>query len=333
MSNASIRCALIVALGLQTAQGQGNVSNPQQQLRPIGEDFSFNIVASEPYRVFPIWTLGKAITIEKDGTSAPVIHLYDSNGESPVIFTVNGADVVKIDHVARSQDGTVGIVGSAFSGGGSGAGFIGLITQNGQSTQVVRMSGHFLPQRIAFSPDGTIWVKGWESIDMARRELNNDALILRQFDRTGKLLGGLLSRRTLTGMPRHILTDSYGFLVASKYGVGLKQKSGGYYEILAGKTGITEYPDLPLHGDKVEFVTGLTLTDDGDVFATTSVYAGTEVPHGLYMYKLDRKARSWSPVDVRSVGQPSPVVLLGIQGNTLAFGTARAGLVRFFAVE
>jgi hypothetical protein len=131
------------------------------------------------------------------------------------------------------------------------------------------------------------------------------------------------------------VTDGFGFLVSSAANVGWHAGFGlvPYFEFsLDGKT-MTEYPGV-LKQESGEVLTGLAITDSGDVFATVSVFLGDSQPHGDYLYYLDRERKQWLRVPWPAAPSgPAVDRLLGGTGNELVFATRDKGVCRVIPVR
>lgn len=278
------------------------------------------------------WREDSIATCEKNGTAVPVIHLLEADGrDTPTALLVPDANSVRVFHVTHMRNGSIAAVGVAQDSQDHRAGFLWVFTQPGQSARVIRMDGFFWPQLVAFAADGSLWVKGWQSKDIVGRQIDEDAPVIRHFDASGTFQRGFLSFRTLSSMPRFRFTDSYGFLVTSTAGVAWYQGFSGvpYYEILPNGTTI-EYPPVVMVAK--ERVIGVSVTDSGQVFASTWNYGQARSSHTYHLYCLNRTDRRWDPVLIPS--QYGDVkYLIGGEGNQLVFTTTNAGLNRVLTIN
>jgi len=328
------KLSLTLAVGLQLLNAQDSIGLQRTvALRSTSEVRTNWVDPREPGGRSTTWVGDALVTVDHNATSSPVVHAFDATGgDTPAVLRISGTSVVHIEHATHTGDGTVAAVGEAYDSSGKGAGFVALISPDRQTTNVIRMAGHFLPQLVALAPDGTIWTKGWEPTDVSARYVADGAPMVRHLDRSGNLISGYFPQGTLSS-PRNVLTGSYGFLVVSSQGIGWSQKSGPYYEIGTNGSTITQYPGVPLRGNH-EFVTGISATESGDVFASTEVFSGTDVQQGLYLHMLDRGTSTWRTVSVPASGTSAKLAsLVGRRGDSLVFDTGQPGLLRFYAVQ
>jgi hypothetical protein len=281
----------------------------------------------------PEWSGGGLIAFEHNRSLTPTIHVFDANGsDSPIVFNIDRADMVNLLHAVRGADGTVAVGGRAYSSKYKGTGwnpdgfyrgFVSWITPDHQTTTTIRLTTFYSPALIALAPDGTIWTKGWEATHIEGYGENLDAPVMRHFDKTGKMIGSALPARSLSW--RH--TEEFGYMVSSATRIGWMQQDSSYYEFSFDGQNVLEYPPLPTRQDR-SLLLGLALLDDGKVFATTSVFTGSEIPHGIYMYTLDKSHKEWRQIDASRVlgsADPNscvlsshcPNYLIGGSGNTL----------------
>jgi hypothetical protein len=283
---------------------------------------------------WPLWSAGAMITWEKSGTASPVIHAFDATGQdSPTVFTIAGADGVNIYHVAHAADGTLALAGMAMDAERHRSSFIAWIAPDHQSGNTIRFSGYYWPGFVALGPDGTIWTAGWESSDASGYKKNFDAAVIRHFDRAGHLLDSLLPARSLSKATKDQLTALYGFMVSSPTRLGWMESGASYYEVSFDTKDVLEFPGVPIHGVG-EILVGMALTDHGEVFASTSHFAGSDFPHGVYLYELDREHAQWQlvPLPPDSALRTEKYVF-GAEGNNLVIPAKELGLHRFLHVE
>jgi hypothetical protein len=142
---------------------------------------------------------------------------------------------------------------------------------------------------------------------------------MRQFDRTGKPLGGHIRRTEIEDSLRFAATRSYlvpagDFTGWYSYG---DSQDGEYIEV--SKNGVMRYslPEFP--GEKSRIQTaGVAMMDDGRAFAVLT--PGKAHPRPYPVYELDRSAGAWRPVSVPPpLNTGGPIRLYGADGEDLVF--------------
>jgi hypothetical protein len=288
---------------------------------------SYELFEKDPNSRWPLWSGGGLIAYEHNKSATPVIHVFDANGgDSPIVFSIDGADMVHILHAVRGTDGTIAVGGRAYSSTFQGrawnpdgfyTGFISWIAPDHQSATTIRLSGFYSPALVALTPDGSIWTKGWESTDIKGYGEDRNAPVMRHFDKTGKMIGSALPAKLLSHLSKSTYTDDFGYMVSSSSRVGWMQNDSNYYEFSFDGQDVVEFPPLPIPPHK-SILVGLALLDNGKVFASTSVFTGSEFPHGIFLYALDRGNKEWRPIDaLHAFGSGNSNYLLGGSGNTL----------------
>jgi hypothetical protein len=277
---------------------------------------SYQIFESDPASRPPSWSGDGLITFEHNKSLTPVIHVFDASGvDSPIVLNIDRADMVYLKHAVRGADGTVAVGGRAYSSKYKGTGwnpdgfytgFISWITPDHQSTTTIRLPSFYSPALVALAPDGTVWTKGWEASHIEGYGAVLDAPIMRHFDRTGKMIGSALLPKFLSPSSKLTYTDDFGYMVSSATRIGWMQNNSSYYEFSFDGQDVVEYPPLPIP-PKVSILLGLALLDDGKVFASTSVFTGSEMHRGIYLYALDKSRKEWRQIDaLRILGSADP---------------------------
>lgn len=219
---------LIAGTSLPGADHTVPSPTPTRALTEIGETF---IPLEGATLAPPKWQRGALVVLERGGVS-PLIHSFDREGRrlSRVPFSIPGATDTRVGAFARASDGTLAVVGSAYTSD-RGTTFLAVISPDGQGQKIVRLKP-FAPHEVTAAPDGTFWVLGTELVN--GREVNVDHHVLRRYSPSGGELGGYLPRSTL---PRGGLPTSPSFLVSSVDRIG-------WYSV-----GSRLYIELSLDGD------------------------------------------------------------------------------------
>jgi hypothetical protein len=148
--------------------------------------------------------------------------------------------------------------------------------------------------------------------------------LLRHFDSSGRLIGSAISRAEVDRR----LRLNHGYLAASKDRAGwyspIFGREGKYVEVsYDGK--VETFAGLPAQ-TRLQKVTGIALTDSGEVFATLKTYS----PNQTKLFVLDREARTWSEALVPTGSRDT--ILYGANGDSLAF-QGEGKTLKFFGVK
>lgn len=270
-----------------------------------------------------LWDKEAILTWEKSGTKHPVVHSFDQQGhDTLVVIEIPQAAAVKVASVASGVDGALLACGSAVDSAGHQSGFIYQASRDRTEAKVIRMSGFYYPDLIAATPDGSVWVKGWEPTDVVGRRIVMDAAVVRRFNREGVITGEYLKQRDALGsMPRGRLTSTFGVLASSASRVGWQagMAPAPYYEFLLDGT-LTEYPGVPM--DPLDLLIGLAITDRGDVYASVDVPRQSVRSAGSHLYRLNRQVPRWDEVTLPKGPESAGLRFLrGAAGNALVFST------------
>jgi hypothetical protein len=205
------------------------------------------------------------VTVERSSSDAPMLLTYDKTGRlvQRISFRIPGASAINIYNqtFARGVDGSFAISGSAYTNDSRATVFLAWISPDG-SEQVVTRTAPYVARAVTVAPDGVIWTAGHDSSNGS--EINPDHLIVRRFDRTGRLLGGAIPRSEFS-IERHPAANSY--LISSDTRIGWYSEIGEIY-IEFALDGLELYRS---HIDSVEEVTlgGIALCRDNSLWAST----------------------------------------------------------------
>jgi len=262
----------------------------------------------------PRWSGGALVNFVSNQTAAPTLLSFDDQGRQlqAIVFTIPDAEMIDLDDIARSPDGSLAVCGKAFDHSGPGAGFIAVTSPTGDQATTVRLYPYY-PTGITFASDGTIWTLGLEIVNGTEKNpgVNPEDGVIRNFDRTGKLLRWYVPRSSISSP---ILVHN-GYIASSNGRVGWYTGPVGgpgseYYEIHSDGM-VRKRPSIAL--SKSEYVTGLALTDDGTTYVTTS----DNKNHLGRLLAISSTAQEWTaelPPD-----QLKRVDLSGGEGRRLVF--------------
>jgi len=245
-----------------------------------------------------------------------------------VSVQVPGARLINIynNQFARSLDGYLAVAFSAYTADSRAGSFIAVISPDGAKQVVVR-TNPFVPQAVACAADGAIWAAGYETEN--GQEVERDYFLIRRFDRTGRLLGGILSRGRFSGRTHPATRCS---LVASNDRVGWFSEDGGKYIEFAldGKELAVYEHEMRKTGDKfASYVDGVALCDDNSVWVSVETQDHVQRAQSWRLVALDRTHGTWSS----GKAQSTALWLYGCAGNRLAAFGGDIKVIEWFAID
>jgi hypothetical protein len=264
----------------------------------------------------PVWSGYGLIGVRSNRTSSPTIWASSSTGMEDLEFTIPGAGQLIIWGVAASNDHTIVVDGTAIGRDSQGSNFIGIIPPDRSKKLIVR-TAPYIPRAITVAPDGVIWTAGWDD-EGGQRAYN----VLKRFSPSGVLLSS-----------RHMDVKPGLWSPDSDVSHGLKLRSSA--DRVAWLTGGGQYLEFSLDGTELrrfEAPANQPKTQNGTVLPVffylalgesnevVVEVAGADSPASA-LWRLNRDARRWVPVQVGGE-QPSPAAwLLGFDGNELMIDT------------
>ncbi len=262
-----------------------------------------------------VWK-GDTLSFVPEHGASPTIRLLNRRGEeeAPVAFGLPGSTDIWLEDAARGSDGTTAVVGSASYAGGQEGGFLSVISNGRQSTIPLQP---YRPYRVGFASDGTIWTLGSD-------DTNEKGALIRQFDRSGKLVSSHIQMNAVSKLPDFSVGDFPASLFATAQGrVGWYAPQARVYFELSSDGTLTQY-----EGVSNQQAGALALTDAG----ATIVSSGSADGHWV-LWSLNREKKVWSKLDLSAYGPSgfSPL-LYGASGNTIAV-TVKVGDIAFFEVQ
>ena len=210
-----------------------------------------------------VWSGGALLVAQDRFSGAPVFQVFDREGKqlSQFTFTMSGAGLINIyDHsFARGLDGSLAIIGSAYSGDSRGAAFLAWVSSDGQEQVVVRTSP-FIPRALTVASDGTIWVAGKEE-KVPGEEPDRSQHVIRHYDKTGKMLGSFISWSSLGIEPHTLHPAENSILISSRDRIGWYSPDAHTYIEFSVRLSIESKPPNTL-----------STARSGLLSATTAVY-------------------------------------------------------------
>src|ERR1700693_456700 len=223
---------------------------------------------------YAIWTGGKFVFVQDRFSAAPLFRFFDRNGTQISQFTLSipGASLINLydNSVALGLDGSLAIVGTAYSDGSTGGMFVAWVSSDRQEQTIIRTSP-FLPAAVTLASDGTIWVAGHDS-NPQQKEGDYSQRLIRRYDKTGKLLGSFIPWSILA-TDRTTLPYAGSVLVPLKNGVGwYSLRSHTYVEFSSDGSVINRFKSAP--HQEVRELSSVAVCDDGGLFASTRILSG-----------------------------------------------------------
>lgn len=140
-----------------------------------------------------VWSGGALLIVQYRFSDSPVFSSFDREGKliSQFTFTIPEARVNTVfdRSFARGFDGSVAIVGSAYTADSRGTSYLAWVSPDGMNQNIVRLSP-FHAWAVTVAADGAIWVAGDEKKVGQEPDLSQS--VIRRYDKTGKLLGSYI---------------------------------------------------------------------------------------------------------------------------------------------
>jgi hypothetical protein len=283
--------------------------------------------SSYPFRY---WDRQFLITysIDDTGPKRPAAILYDRSGRiaREVYVSFKDAYSTSIGDVAVSKSGQIVVAGGTESRAGAIANFIASIGGDGRMRQVIRTTP-FLPVYICSSVEGNVWSYGIDR-DSEGRGVSS-SLRLREYSFGKGQLRAMLDTSTLNSsgwtLERGRYPGEISLRCTSKK-VGLfNGRSSEWIEFDLAANKLRAWRVAPLPSPREMQVTGLALTEDGQVFASLHDRSSNPPRSGLFVLSPDSNSaglRTWVPVS-DTIGpflQGAKVWrLLGADGSDLVY--------------
>ncbi len=290
-------------------------------LVPAGQSSYEVDVGGKP---MPYWNNGALAVLDLIAdTAPPSVSLFDREGRkvSTRAFPIPGAVHTTVRHFIHGPDGSIALCGSVLGSEGRGTGYLGWISADGATIQIVRPAPYSVT-RVAFASDGTIWTTGIE-------ERNFSAPVFRRFDRSGEMLGAFLPGTEFRNYPSSFMSSVNVFGTIGDHAVWYSQREGELVEVSPSGE-VRRTPVLALPDGEAE--AGFAITEDGEIFVSSRGNSSASLS------RLDRGLRAWVPVvhDNWSGQTPRPsLYLYGAEGNTLVVRDYRSPTryLKYFTVQ
>ena len=238
-------------------------------------------------KAVPRWAGDALVSIEDTG----VAHFFTSDGREvrTVVLTIPYAATLKVLDGAHHADGTAALCGYAIDRVGHFGHFIAVASPIGEPTLI--RTDPYAPESVRFATDGTIWAQGFELPPKGGGVMNNDAGVIRRFDRTGREIARYIPQVNLS--KNELMLGINNVAVSSNRFGWYQGRSQRYFEISAAGR-VEEYAGVSQCGGSISHVIGLALTDNGQTFITRDCLVNGS--HKREAFQLDHESRSWKQV-------------------------------------
>jgi hypothetical protein len=282
-------------------------------LTPAGSaEMPFTLVSG----TIALWSGGAFVFVRDRFSGAPTFRFFDRNGTqvSQFTFSIPEASLINIydNSVALGLDGSVAIVGTAYTDDSRAGMFVAWVSPDRQKQTIIRTSP-FFPRAVAVASDGTIWVAG--DVTKERHEKPDYSQhLIRRYDKMGTLLGSFTPWSSLgTDLPAFPPTVN-SVLLPLKDRVGwYSPGSHTYIEFSLDGSVANRFKSAPHPEHDLIHV---ALCDDGSLFASTRITRG-EQQTNWGIFALDRQRGEWSLIPRNE----SWGILFGCDGTRLAAAT------------
>ncbi len=272
---------------------------------------------------FPHWSNGLMFHVLRSSLTSnepgPNLAAYDRTGHV-ILKTrmwVPDAWKVIIRGEAASTDGSLAVIGIAYTNSGARAGFLAQLGPSGAVARITR-TYPFEASALCFGPDGSLWLLGEDvPTDAYKREDVPDHAILQHYGADGRLINKFLQRSMFNAAPWHPTQarEGYAHIVAFKDRIGLLTVGDmRWIEMRADGAVISTVPvQYPGNSDptKLNKMTGFAMTADNNLYASFQDKS---------LYRLDRLTGRWSVIELGAQAVPPDfAVLLGADGDSLVY--------------
>lgn len=244
---------------------------------------------------YTTWSNGAFVSVQDRFSAAPLLRVFDRNGTevSRFSFTIHGAGLIDMHGhcVALGLDGSLAIIGGAYSDDSQAGMFLAWVSPNRHDQTVIRVSP-FFPDAVTIASDGTIWVAGHETKQQNEKRDYSRPLV-RRYDRTGNLLGSFIPWSSLE-LEKSVLPFVGSTLLPLSDGVlWYCPRAHLYFEISSDGSVINRFKSAPHPGPDIARV---AVCGDGGLFASTRIKDNSGSQIGWGVFTLDRQRGEWTLV-------------------------------------
>lgn len=219
------------------------------------------------------------------GTSTAV-HVYNRAGRRVLQLAVSVPQAIEtgVTDVAFSGDGRIAVSGGATAADSQSTGMIAFFDSKGNGLSIVR-TATFVPLKISFAEDGTLWALGYE-LD-ANGRLPSYSM-LRQYSSAGTLAQSALLNSAVS-VDKRVSPANGAQLAVSGGVVAVYARSENMFVEISSQTGeIMQQFSGPSRSACT--VRHFGRTKSGSLFATCESRSSTGI------YKFETQSKQWKPV-------------------------------------
>lgn len=266
-------------------------------------------------RFLPLWSGRALLGAYGDQSDEPIIWGIDRDGNQERIrFSIPDGRYIRIYGVAGAQDGSIAVIGSAYSNDSRAGCFLARIAPD-RSQKIITRVWPYVPEAVTIGPDGVTWTVGWVPPD-EDRGVAAQYNVLKRFDSSGKLLSTSVVRaKGSDDRGREAANNS--LLRSSRDRVGWLTNANDYIEFSLDGHELARFAGPPER--KYDWLeTSVALSEENDVVL------GTAGGDRLDLWSLDRDKGIWNPIEVSGRKLPVRLFCLASMEKVLSSTTCYA---------
>jgi hypothetical protein len=242
---------------------------------------------------FAEWTGGALVVIEGRFSNSPTLKTFDRDGKkvSEFSFTIPSAGLINIydNSVAVGKDGSLAIVGTAYSNDSRGASFVAWVSPDRHGQTLIRPSS-FFPGSVTIPSDGTIWVAGYKKRAQPGERMDSSHELILRYDRSGNLLGSVVplpdAKPEPPDAPRHWRPQPILLPLGDRVGWYLPAEPQAYIEFSLDGSPVNRFKGPE---QEIGAVISAAACTNGNVFVTSQING-----KNWGIFSLDRERGDWT---------------------------------------
>lgn len=264
-----------------------------------------------PHCIVPSWDRDFLLQLEIDKDPA-LVSMYDRDGKKMLQANFKPRDAVSASVTAAGATRSGGIlaVGGLTINNGSVRKFIAKTDSTGHVVQLITMRGTFTPRQVCESPDGTMWVLGYDQ--EFRESPDADKNILRHYNDKG-MVASFIAPDSIGGFPDSVsqITSGRSYLHCGQDRVSVYLGPAAVYIEVDASSGKLVRWNVDMSSVVGSKTHGFAVTDKGRIFLA---FANNPEPNAKRKYGLyELNAMPGSPV----------ASFTSVQGTIVAFPSAQ----------
>lgn len=255
--------------------------------------------------------------------SKPSILVFGRDGklEREVVVWYPGAVRVNIGDVTITTGGRLIATGAAAQENGTITDFLAAVDKSGKMQNIVRTGPYVANFICTTGAEDTVWTFGGDRHAQSSRQHYS---MLREYSMEKGLRSQLLDRATLPVdhllMKGASLGDVGLHCTSSEVALHIVQTGQLIEHQLKDGPALT-YAKLPKVSKDVR-VTGYTMTDNGDLFASMAIESASPQTYGLFRLNKDNGEAQWQPANgmlLSASKEKDAMRILGSEGNEVVY--------------